>query len=344
MFPAYFKKLFYIAAAFLALWLGVRYVLPVVFPFLLGGGLALLADPLVRRISTRLPRGAAAGVGVSAALLGVMALLSILGAFAFRELENLAGNLPRFTGTVRQGITLLQDWLISVSEQAPEEIRPALQRSVLNFFDDGTVVLGQVSQRIPSVLTSALSTVGNGALTLGTGLISAFLISARLPQLRASVESRLPNIWKEKTLPALRRVKAALGGWLTAQLKLCAVTFVILTVGFVLLKISYAPVWAGVVALIDAVPILGTGTVLVPWAIVCFLQGQTLQAVGLLSIYATAAICRTVLEPRLVGQHLGLDPLTTLVALYVGLRFWGFWGLLLTPILASAVKSLIPAK
>ncbi len=344
MFPAFFKKPLYIGAVFLALWLGVRYVLPVAFPFLLGGCIALIAEPLVRRLSVRLPRGAAAGVGVSAALLGIAALMSILGAFAVRELENLAGAVPRLTVTAQQGITLLQDWLVGISEQAPEEIRPALQRTVLDFFDNGTVVLGQVTQRLPSVISSTLSAVGSGALTLGTGLISAFLISARLPRLRKAAANRLPKSWREKTLPALGRVKTALGGWLKAQLKLCTVTFAILSVGFLLLRISYAPAWAAVVALIDAVPILGTGTVLIPWVIVCFLQGQNLRAIGLLSVYAVTAICRTVLEPRLVGRQLGLDPLTTLIALYVGFRFWGFLGLLLTPILASAAKSLIPTK
>jgi predicted PurR-regulated permease PerM len=96
-----------------------------------------------------------------------------------------------------------------------------------------------------------------------------------------------------------------------------------------------------VVAVLDAVPILGTGTVLVPWSLVCFLQHEQLRAIGLLSVYAAAAITRTVLEPKFVGQQLGLDPLATLIALYVGFCFWGIPGLLFTPILASACKSFL---
>ena len=94
-------------------------------------------------------------------------------------------------------------------------------------------------------------------------------------------------------------------------------------------------------AVVDAIPILGTGTVLVPWALVSLLQKESLKAIGLLCTYGAAAITRTVLEPKLVGRHLGLDPLTTLIALYAGYRFWGVLGLLLTPILASAAKSLL---
>ena len=319
-------------------------MLPVALPFLLGAGIAFTAEPLVRKLSGKLPRAAAAGVGVCATLLGVAALVSFIGALAVRELGSLTRAVPDLSVTAQQGITVLQDWLVNLSNRAPENLQPALQRTVLDFFGNGTVLLQQVSQKLPAVVSTTISTVGNGILGLGTGILSAFLISARLPQLRRSFHERLPNSWNDKLLPALRRVRTALGGWLKAQLKLCAITFGIVTVGFLLLGIPYAPVWSALVALIDAVPILGTGTVLVPWAIVCLLKQESLRAMGLLAIYGTCALCRTVLEPRLVGTQLGLDPLTTLISLYVGYRFWGFSGLLLTPILASAAKSLISAK
>lgn len=344
MIPSYAKKPLILIAAFALLWLGVKYLLPVALPFLLGAALAVAAEPLVGKVSSRLPRAAAAGIGVTATLVGLGAVLSLVGAVLVREVGSLAGALPDLGNTARQGMLLVQDWLVGLSEQAPEGIRPALQRTVLNFFDDGTVLLEQVSQKVPGAVTTALGWVGNSALALGTGLVAAFLISARLPKLKEGLAQRMPSSWTEKYLPALRRVRKALGGWLKAQLKLAAVTWGIVSVGFVVLRIPYGPAWAALVALVDAVPILGTGTVLVPWALVCLLQGQGLRALGLLCTYAAAAIVRTVLEPRLVGRHLGLDPLVTLAALYLGYRFWGFLGLLLTPILASAAKSLTTAE
>ena len=132
-----------------------------------------------------------------------------------------------------------------------------------------------------------------------------------------------------------------LGGWIKAQGKLALVTWGIVTVGFWVLGISYAPGLAALVALVDAIPVLGTGTVLIPWSAICLLQGNTIRCVGLLCVYAAAAITRSVLEPRMVGKQLGLDPLMTLVALYIGYRLCGIPGLLLAPILASAVKSMV---
>ncbi|MBR7122931.1 MAG: AI-2E family transporter [Oscillospiraceae bacterium] len=342
--PVWGKKVLYVAAAMVGAWLAGRYLLPVALPFLLGTALALAAEPLVKAVSNRLPRGAAAGVGVAATLAGIAAIVSVIGAVAVRQLGRLAGAAPTLVNTARQGMVLVQDFFVNLSEQAPESLRPALQRTVLNFFDDGTVLLQQLSQYIPGIIGTTLTRVGDGALGLGTGILSAFLISARLPRLKQAVVQKIPASWEKTYLPNLRRLRKALGGWFKAQLKLAAVTWVIVTVGFVLLKIPYAPMWALVVALVDAVPILGTGTILLPWALVCLLQGQGLNCIGLLCTYGAAFVTRTVLEPRLVGQQLGLDPLATLVALYIGYRFWGILGMLLMPIVASAAVSLVVKK
>lgn len=344
MIPSYAKKPLAVLASFAALWLGVKYLLPVVLPFFLGAGVALAAEPLVSRAEKRLNRTVATGIGVTATILGSAAIVLLVGAVLVREAGSLARTMPDLEDMTRDGLTIAQDLLIDLSHRAPEAIQPVLQRTVLNLFDDGTVLLNQVTEKVPGAVTAALGWMGNGALALGTALLSAFLISARLPKLKEAFHQYMPKKWKEKYLPALRRVRHALGGWLKAQLKLSAVTWGVVSVGFAVLQIPYGPAWAVLVALVDAVPVLGTGTVLVPWAVVSLLQGEGIRGVGLLCTYGVALILRTVLEPRFMGKQLGLDPLLTLAAMYLGFRFWGILGLLLTPILASAAKSLVTAE
>ena len=138
-------------------------------------------------------------------------------------------------------------------------------------------------------------------------------------------------------------IKDALFGWLWAQLKLAGVALVVLFIGFWALQIPYAPVWAVVVALVDAFPVLGVGTVLIPWSIICLLQGQQVRGIGLLGIYALVWLTRSVLEPKLVGKELGLDPLMTLVAMYAGFKLFGLVGMILSPVLAVAAVRLIKA-
>ena len=108
-----------------------------------------------------------------------------------------------------------------------------------------------------------------------------------------------------------------------------------------LLGIPYAFAWAILVAAVDAIPLLGTGTVLIPWALTKLLQGSPLIAAGLVALYLVAMITRTVLEPRFFGRHLGLDPLVMLVFLYFGYRLWGFLGIVISPLLAATTKALM---
>ena len=333
-------------AAFLGAWLGVKYLLPVMLPFLLGALLALAAEPVVR-LGVRwlkLPRGVATGVGVSLTLIFLAGLLSLLGALAVKELGVLAKSLPEAERTLQQGMVTVQDKLISLAQRLPDGARTVMTENVLNLFGNGSALLQRAADRVPGAVGSLLGWLPDGALGLGTGVLAGFMISVRLPKLRQGIAGRLPARWKETYLPALRRMKDSVWQWLKAQGKLMAVTYGIVALGLTVIGVRYGFFWAALVALVDAVPVLGTGTVLIPWAVVRLLQGKMLQGIGLLATYAAAMLTRTVLEPRLVGRHLGLDPLLTLVFLYVGYRFWGIFGMILAPLLAAAVKGMTEPK
>lgn len=340
MTPLSLRKYGCLFLAFLALWLLGKYLLGPLLPFLMGTLLALAAEPAVGLLSRRMPRGLAAGIGVSLTLALALGLLSLLGALAVKELGRMADTLPDIRQTARQGMFLLEDFLLGLSNKTPEGIRPLLCQTVLRIFSDGSAILDRAARRIPGMVGTFLGCLPSTALGLGTGIVAGFLISARLPRLRSTICSSIPETWRREYLPMLRHVRHTLGCWLLAQGKLAAITYSIVTLGFLLLRIPFAPAWALLIALIDAVPLLGTGTVLLPWALIKFLQSEPAMALGLLGIYATAVVTRTMLEPKFVGRHLGLDPLATLVFLYLGYRFWGFWGMIFSPLLAAVLKSL----
>lgn len=336
------RKGWILVAVFFLAWLGMRYVLPLLMPFLLGTLLALAAEPAVRFATRRLklPRALAVGLAVTLTLVGMLAVVTLAGALAVKELGNLAGSLPDVQQTVEQGMLLLQDWLIGLADRMPGGIRSFMTAAVLELFGGGSALISQVLGRLPAVLRSVLGWLPNGALGVGTGILAGYMISFRLPRLRQLAAGRLPASWHEKVVPALKRVRSAVGGWLKAQGVLLLVTYGIVAVGFLLLRIPYGLFWALPVAVVDAIPVLGTGTILLPWALIDLLQGKTGQMLGLLGIYGLALLSRTLLEPRLVGHHLGLDPLVTLVFLYVGFRLWGIPGMILAPMLAAAAKGL----
>lgn len=340
---AFLKKYFYLLGILLTLWLGVKYLLPVFAPFAAGTVIALLAEPVVRLVSGRLKlsRSLGSGIGVAITLLFLAGLISALGAVAVRQLGQLSGKLPDLGETASRGILYAQDLLVDLAQQAPESIRPMLTNSVLRLFDDGSAVVEGVAKRVSTALTKVITWVPDGAMGIGTALLSAFFISARLPQFKKAIRERLPESWKEKYIPNMKKAGKAVTGWLKAQLRLSGITYLIVALGFVILRIPNSFLWALVVAVVDAVPILGTGTVLVPWGIIYLFQGRVIPGVGMLLLCGVAILTRTVLEPRLVGKQLGLDPLVTLLALYLGYRFWGILGLILAPILATVIKNLI---
>ena len=341
MSSKFLKKLAVFGGFFAAAWITFRYLLPLFLPFLLGALVALAAEPAVsfgiKRL--RLPRGAGVGIGVSLTLVLLISILSLIGTFAVKELSKLTDVLPKVENTAREGITQLQNWLTDLADSTPEGVRPMIHRSVTSLFGNDSRLMDEASGKALKVVTGVLGKIPDGALGLGVTLLSGFMISARLPQLKEKLNKLTAGKLQEKYLPALRRMRSVLGKWLVAQLKLTCVTFSIVLLGFFLLKIPYAPVWALGVSVVDALPVLGTGIILLPWALVSLLQGLHLQAIGLLVIYGAAAMTRTVLEPRLVGSQIGLDPLVTLLFLYVGYRFWGILGMILAPLLAAAVKS-----
>ncbi len=335
------KKWLRLAAGLGAAWFLVKYLLPVTVPFFMGAVIAVGAEPGVELLQRRLHwrRVPAVGLCVSLTLLLLVALMGLVTAVLVKELGAVTRYAPAVGRTVGQGLAVLEDFMVSLADRAPDNLRPVLIGTVLNTFQDGTAIVKQVTERIPGMVTGFVGWLSRSALTVGTGVLAGFMISARLPAIRAWLGNCLPEKWKNTVLPGMKRARSAFFGWLQAQMKLMLVTWLEVTAGFLLLKVPYAPLWAGLVALVDAVPVLGTGTVLMPWSLVLFLQGSTLQGIGMLLLFGVAWLSRSVLEPRLVGKSLGLDPLLSLAAFYAGFRLWGIPGMILTPIAAAIVKN-----
>lgn len=337
------RKYGLLIAAFASLFLAVRYLLSLFLPFLLGSLLALAAEPVVQFLAGKLhiKRWIATGIGISMAFSFLILLTMMLCAFLLKELRQLTGILPELEGALRTGMNSASGWLLSLADRAPEGIRMLLTRNVNSFFSGSSALLDRASDYLLRLASGILSQVPNGALGFATGIISSFMISSKLPRIRQLLRQKAAHAQLQSALAVLKQLKATLGGWLKAQTKLLAVTFCLVLLGFLFLRIPHSLLWALLVALVDAFPILGTGTVLVPWSLISFLQGNRPLAFGLLGLYAAVTVIRSILEPKFLGKQLGLDPLITLVALYVGYRLWGIAGMILSPFLAVAATQLI---
>lgn len=341
-----YKTLLSLLFVFLAVWLSLRFLFPLFSPFVLGAVLALTAEPMILFLTRRLqlPRPVSSAIGVSMAFCFLtMAVLLLLG-FLVRELKTLAAALPDLEQTALQSIHTARNWALGLTDRLPDTLRPLLRENLTALFSDGASFSAKASGVLLNFAGSLLTKLPDSALGLGTGVISAFLISAKLPRIRRWLLKRISREKRQALIATAKGIKATLAGWLTAQAKLMTVTLVLLLLGFRMLRIENSILLALTVSLVDAFPVLGIGTVLLPWSLLSFAQQNAPRAIGLLGLYATVTLTRSVLEPKLVGHHLGLDPLVSLMALYAGYRLWGITGMILAPILTVTAMQLVPER
>ena len=337
------RFVFFLALSLAGIWLFMGYLLPIGFPFLLGAALALAAEPAAKILRQRLhlPRSSASAVSVSAVFLLTATILTLLLALLIRQSQHLVAILPQLADTVAQATQQLQQWLLKLSVRLPASIRPLIDGLTTGLFANGSAMIEQAAMQIPKLAAGLFGALSSGMLGLITGIISAYMISCRIPALQTWWRGHQPQHWQETWLPAIKNIRSALWGWFLAEIKLAGIAFVVMLAGFWLIGIPNALVFSALITLVDAFPILGVGTVLVPWAIICMLQQEIARGMGLLAIYGVVWLSRSILEPRLVGKGLGLDPLVTLIAIYAGWKLWGIWGMLLSPVLALILTQIM---
>ena len=337
------QKIRRIAAWILGILTGVwvlSLLFPILLPFLIGLGLALCVQKPIGFVVSRLrlPRWAASFVCV----LGLLALLA--GAAALicrtvcRELSSFLRELPALLSALAEPLSELETKLYSLADRLPDGIGTGLHAGIKSFFASGALLGSKLYETLFTFASGFLGRLPDLLLFVITTVLSAFMFSCELPKLSGWVRKKLPPGWAEKADVFRQRLKTTMGGWLIAQAKLMGVTFLIVTLGLMLLGVRYPLLFALLITVIDALPVFGTGTILIPWSLVSFLRGDSRCGVGFLVLYAAAALTRQTLEPRLVGRQIGLEPVVTLVALYAGYKTVGVLGMVLFPVCAILLK------
>lgn len=340
-----------LAAAIAAAVLGARYLLPILLPFLIAWGLSLLIRPMALSLSRRihLPQKLLAAILLLLLLGGLLLICFASVRRLFLELERLLERLLRedgalsavldgetdYYGLLTSGIGLLErigaaERFSAFREQFNAMVSGVVESLVTSLSAHLPRLAGQLLSALPDVFLLVIVTVIAGFYfcTDGTGIVRR--LTALLPE---GIRRGLPR-WRQAAARLSWR-------YLRAYLLLLLLTFSLLFFGFCILRIDYAFLLALVVAVVDLLPVLGVGTVLVPWATVALLRHESFLGVGLLILYAVILVVRQLTEPRLVGKSLGLHPLAALFATFAGWRLFGFWGMILSPFAAVLLRALL---
>lgn len=319
--------------------LAYKYLLGALLPFLLAWGVALLIAPAAAWLAahTHLPRR------LWAVVLPVAGLGLVGGGLYFvvdRLIFETGALLSRLGGLRAADIAAVLDDIIArlpLLGDLFDSGAATRERIIGVLMDAMSGVQTELGGQLSSMALKTVTGLPGGLLSLTVGIVACFYFTLQLDDIHAALLSLLPERLRAFILgtngrpPLRRRLASGLWRWLRAYLILFFMTFGELLIGFLVLKVDYALLIALLVAVVDLLPVLGTGTVLLPWALWCFAVGQSGRGVGLLVLYGIITVVHQVAEPHVVGSSVGVHPLVSLIAMYVGFKLFGLPGLVLLP-------------
>ena len=311
-------------------------------PFVVGWIIASIANPPVRFLEQRLKlvRRHSSILVVVSVLAAVIGLLYLLLSRTVRLISSLIQSLPEVWEVFQRQIRQSMESPTGLFAFLPEEVRSGWSQLGEHL---GSAV-GPLLQQAASPTVEAAGTVARSlpAVLVYTVviLLSSYFFIVDRDRILNLLHTYTPS-WAAGYLTYLKKdVKLLVGGYFLAQFKIMFVVGLILFAGFWILGVSYAPVLALAIALLDFLPVFGTGTVLIPWALLRIISGDYAFGAGLGLLYILTQVVRQLVQPKLVGDTMGLNPLLTLFLLYLGFKISGISGMILAVPVGLLVMSL----
>ena len=335
------NALIYAAAVVGGFWLALRFVLPWTAPFILAFAVAAVLEIPVRfLVRHRWRRPLASGVLTLAVLGGLIWLTVRFTVWCISTVNSFAHQVPQLMSALADTLGRLEQRALAYAAAAPDGVADYLETAIGAVGESFYDVPALLSQWALDILAEAAQSSPDFLLFAVTAGIGSYFISAAFPRIVAFLKAQIPDSMHRRWEGMGQNIKASFGGMFRAQLILMGLTFFQLLAVLALLKTEGAAALAGFTALVDALPVFGTGVVLIPWALGSFLLGQGRRGAALLLCWLGLTLVRNCVQAKLVGDQIGLDPVASLLAVYVGWQVCGVWGMLSFPIILVALQQL----
>ncbi|MGG1312101.1 sporulation integral membrane protein YtvI [Cohnella laeviribosi] len=320
----------------------IWWALPLVYPFLLGWLLAYALNPLVDllHIKGRAPRWLAVTIVLAVFTLAMLTVISALVMRLVNEIILLSGSLQHLVSWVEQSfnelmerpeLQLLIDRINTFYQQNPgyqETINGRITDTAQALAKAGTSLIGSFLNGIVNVLSSLPEVATIAAIVL----LASFFISKDWHRLMGKFASGFPEPFRKRAGTVWHELRNALFGYVRAQLIMITITAVVVTAGLIVIGVKNAVSIGMLIGLVDLLPYLGVGAAMIPWIAYVFLTGDAWLGAKLSILYGIVLVARQFIEPKVLASSVGLDPLSTLVAMFVGLKLFGFAGLIVGPV------------
>ena len=333
----------YIALLGLSLFFGLSYVLPIILPFVLGFGIAYALKPVVRKLSkiTRLPEKFTSIITIVLFYGIFVSLLVWFGIEIVNTTKDLFQTLPDLYSNVllpwlREGM----DNLLRMAEQ----LDPLIYNSLLEYNEQLLTALGDFIRNLSMFSVTWITASANKVPTLVINILFTIISSFFFTLDYHKIVDFLLNQLKPEHKALLFNAQVFLGSTIKKYLKsyliIMSITYVEIAIGLSILGVDKAIFIAFLIAIFDVLPVMGTGGIMIPWTIITLVEGNPRLAIGLFILYIVVTIVRNIVEPKVVGDQVGLHPIVTIFAMYLGAKLFGVGGLLGFPITLAILKGL----
>jgi sporulation integral membrane protein YtvI len=335
-------------------WFIFYYMVWLTFPFLIAVALAFLINPVVRSLekTARFPRPLAVLMGILFLFVlvgGVLTLMIIklidgfryLSTFVPDQIERISTHIQSYVNEQFFPLWVKGIGLIDHLDTAQQN---AIENGIQQLGGQFASILGNAGQAIANSLSHFVGALPITLTVFVFIIIGLYFISKDWNRLHAIVKTKLPAHIFDQFGHVYEDLKSKVVGFLTAQFILISMTAILNFIGLLILRVDQPFTIALILGVVDLLPYLGTGIILIPWAVYSLVTGNLFLGFGLLILYVLTITLRQVAEPKVLSSSLGLNPLATLISLFAGLQLFGFMGLFIGPVLLVLFMSLYQAN
>lgn len=330
-----------IGGTILGIWLVIRLGL-YLLPFVIGWLLALIARPLVHFLDKKLKIER----GVGSVIIGilVLALVIVVLYFAISRLfqagVKFADDLPEYYSSLREDFETAGGSLNGIYEKMPHGVQEAISEWLRDFNSNMTDLVMNFKEPVINMAEEAAKRLPLIFLGIIVTIFSAYYFMVDGGTLKTKMWKLLPQSAADRLHFIGSELKRGVGGYFKAQAVIMLVIFIILVIAFMIMGVRFGPLWAFLIALLDFLPFFGTGFVLIPWAAFKLLTGNIKMMIILLVLYGICLVVHQVLQPKLISAHMEINPLLTLLFIYVGFRIGGVLGIIIGLLLGMLVVNM----
>lgn len=326
-----------ISLAFIA----VKYSFLYIYPFIISLVVGIIIEPFVATFQDklRLSRAISSFICIALFYIVVFVFLFLVILAVYSSMKALVANAAQTIETINEYVELISLKTKNNTASIIEIIAFEFSNYIKSLKLDA-IIGGRIGTGLIEFITGIIKSVPQVSIGMLVSIVASYFVTLNFSDIKNFLLKQLSQKHQKILHECKRVVTKILKNYLKSYLILMALTFLELVVLFSIFKIKPAIVLAFFISLVDILPVLGVGSILIPWSIICLVTGNVTKATVLISIYILVTVVRNTAEPKIISQNIGLNPLITIITIFIGFKLFGIIGLILLPIIAMLIIEL----